>query len=182
MVTISASVDIAASPKAVFDLVTDVSRRARLNPRVGVLGIAKITPGPVRLGTRFRYRVAVDGHIVEHACECVAFEPGRLMETVSDTKPPFRVRVTVEPIPGGARLTQEEFFELPPAVMPLPRWRCWPGRLLDKLFGGADCLRQSAESLAAEAEETCRRLQPRLAGWLERLKRHLEQGRGVFYA
>lgn len=174
MVRVSHTVDIRARPEAVFDLVCDVARRARLDPNATALGVAKETPGPVRVGTVFYYRLVIEGKIAEYRSRCIAIEPDRLLVTQSDTQPPFQVRITVEPVPGGARLTQEERFELAPLYFPLPRAPGRLGRWLQRLFGERRYLVQGPEALAAEEADWEARLNHRLARWLASIKRHLE--------
>ena len=175
MVRVKASLDIQADPEAVFSLVTDVARKARLGPHAAVIGVSKETAGPVGVGTVFHYCLSIEGKIADYRTRCVAFEPGRMMETVSDTRPPFKVRVTVEPVPGGARLTQEETFSLPVLHMPVPGTKGWWGRVLHFIFGDADAIVQSRESSAAEDVAMQAKLEPKLADWLERIKTHLER-------
>lgn len=175
MVRVKASLDIQVDPEAVFSLVTDVARKARLGPHAAVIGVSKETAGPVGVGTVFHYCLSIEGKIADYRTRCVAFEPGRMMETVSDTRPPFKVRVTVEPVPGGARLTQEEAFSLPVLHMPVPGTKGWWGKVLHFIFGDADAIVQSRESAAAEDAAMQAKLEPKLADWLERIKTHLER-------
>lgn len=83
--------------------------------------------------------------------------------------------MTVEPIPGGARLTQEESFSLPVLRVPLPPAGGWLGKLLRFIFGEEEFLAQSPESIAAEEAEMAEKLTPRLAEWLSAIKTHLER-------
>ncbi len=175
MLRIQASVDIQVEPAAVFALVTDVARKARLEPNASALAVGQETEGPVDVGTVFHYRLAIEGKIADYRTRCVAFKPGRMMETVSDSDPPFRIRVTVEPVPGGARLTQEESFSLPVLRVPVPRAGGWPGRLLRFVFGKEDFIVQDPESVAEEEAQMVAKLEPRLAEWLNAIKTHLER-------
>jgi hypothetical protein len=175
MVHLKASIDIFARPEEVFRLVADVERRTRLDPHVAVLGVAQLTHGPLNPGTEFHHRVVIGGHIADYRSRCVAYEPGRLMEMVSDSSPPFTTRVQVAPNCDGACLIHEEFFELPELCMPLPRAGGWFGKVLTRMFGDAEYLRQGAEALAQEEAQMEALLQQRLNKWLQAIKRHLEK-------
>ena len=63
MVRVKASLDIQADPEAVFSLVTDVARKARLGPHAAVIGVSKETAGPVGVGTVFHYCLSIEGKI-----------------------------------------------------------------------------------------------------------------------
>ncbi len=174
MVQVKASVDIYADPMEVFALVTDVARKARLDPSVGVVNAGKETPGPVDIGAVFHYCLMVEGRMADYRTRCVAYEAGRMMQTESDTSPQFRVRVTVDPIPGGARLTQEERFSLPVVHMPVPQAPGIFGRLFKWMFGDRDVLVQDREIVADEERRLQAKLQRRLAKWLAAIKKDLE--------
>jgi hypothetical protein len=177
MVRIEASVNIQAEPDSVFSLITDVARKTHLDPSSTVLGIAKETEGPVDVGVVFHYRIVIEGKIADYRSRCIAFEAGHIMETASDSSPPFRVRVTVDPIPGGARLTQAESFSLSALRVPVPKAKGWPGQILQLILGRGDCIVQSPESVAAEEAQMEAKLRPRLARWLNAIKTHLERER-----
>ena len=83
--------------------------------------------------------------------------------------------MTVEAATGGTRLTQEETFSLPVLHMPVPRAKGWWGKVFRFIFGDADAIVQSRESVAAEEAAMQAKLEPKLAGWLERIKIHLER-------
>jgi len=174
MVRIEKSVLIRADPGLVFRLVADLPRKARLDPGITVLDVAQETEGPLGVGSVFHYRTVVAGRIAEYRSRCVAFDPGRLIETVSDSTPPFRVRVTVETTAGGTRLTQEERFALPPNRIPLPRPGERLGHLLLRLLGETHSLVQAPQSIAEEEREMEAMLRPCLARWLAAIKHHLE--------
>lgn len=177
MVCVQSSVHIEADPDAVFALVTDVARKARLAPHTRVLAVVQETEGPVRIGTVFHYRLVIEGRIADYRSRCTDFQPGRMMETESDSCPPFKVRVTVDPVPGGARLTQQETFALPPVHVPLPGARGWLGTALRILLGTSSAIVQDGEAVAREEADMKARLQPRLDRWLASIKDHLERQR-----
>ena len=182
MVTINSFVDINAGPSEVFALVEDVATCVYLNPYAKVLGIAKETLGPIQVGTTFLFRLIIEGHLIEHRSLCTGFAPGKYMETLSDTDPQYRVRVSVDPTPHGARLTHEESFIMEPWDMPLPSVNGPLGWFTRLLYDGKSEIRQTPESLAADEAEVKVKLQPRLDRWLASIKRHLEKREAVFYA
>lgn len=169
--------NIQAEPDSVFSLITDVARKAHLDPNSTVLGVAKETEGPVDVGVVFHYRIVIEGNIADYRTRCVAFEAGHMMETTSDSSPPFRIRVTVDPIPGGARLTQAESFSLPVLRVPVPKAKGRPGQILQLILGKGDFIAQSPESVAAEEAQMEAKLRPRLARWLNAIKTHVERER-----
>jgi hypothetical protein len=182
MVCVEESVDIRAAAEDVFALVTDVARKAPLDPSVHVLNVGQEPAGPVGVGTVFHYRLVIEGKIADYRSTCVTFEPGQMMETTSDSRPPFKIRVTVEPIPGGARLTQNETFTFPHLRVPLPQAKGWLGKVLRFIFGDADAIVQSQESMAEEEAQMEAQLKPRLTAWLKGIKAHLESERSRLMA
>jgi hypothetical protein len=131
VVRISASVEIGVEPGAVFELVTDLWRKTSLSPHTAVPDITRRPEGPVDVGTVFHHRIAVDGYIGDYHNRVVVLSPGRRMVTAeSDSSPPFRIVVIVEPIASGARLTQEETFPLTKPVVPVPQTSGWIGKVL----------------------------------------------------
>jgi|GEM_PF-1554581 len=175
VVRVSASVEIGVEPGAVFELVTDLRRKTSLSPHTAVLDITRRPDGPVDVGTVFHHRIAVDGHIGDYRNRVVELSPGRRMVTESDSSPPFRIVVIVEPIASGARLTQEETFPLTELVVPVPQASGWIGKLLRFMFGDDKVIRQGSDSLAREVEEMQYKLQPRLEAWLNSIKADLEE-------
>ena len=109
-------------------------------------------------------------------------EPPRLFETRGVADPLFEVRVTVEPLPDGCRLTQEEAVEVTPealdALDPAPAGgqTFWDAMKLLMLFPSARPL--GAELRAHQRERVARRLTGELDAWLEAIRQHLEAGSG----
>jgi hypothetical protein len=174
MVDVEHSVEINTDPETVFSLVTDIPRKARLDPNATVLGVVQETEGPVAIGTTFHYRLVIEGKIADYRSRCTAFEPGRMIETLSDSDPPFTVRVTVAPSSNGARLTQRESFTVPRIHIPLPTADGWHGRLLRLLFGNRDAIQQDPSASRDEEARMVAKLKQRLEKWLEAIKQELE--------
>ncbi len=182
MVEVEQSVEIGADADEVFALVPDVARKARLDPSVAVLDVVQETEGPVGIDTTFHYRLVIEGKLTDYRSRCVAFTPGRMMETVSDSDPPFTVRVSVDPLADGALLTQRESFALQQLRIPLPKADGWRGRLLRLLFGSREAIGQDSSIVEAEEARMRAKLQPRLLSWLQAIKEELESDRGKLEA
>lgn len=158
-----------------FALVADIARKAQLNPGTEVIRVEQETDGPVSEQTVFHLVLRHGAQIIDYRSRCVAFEAGHMMETVSFTKPSFSVRVTVEPDPNGARLTQEEWFDLKPP----PRSRSSRQGLMGLLtnlaagiFGGPASPREALRQV--DEAKIQAQLETRLARWLQAIKAHLE--------
>ncbi|MDH3672296.1 MAG: SRPBCC family protein [Gammaproteobacteria bacterium] len=175
MVRFHRSIVIRADADRVFALVTDVARKARLNPGAEAIRVEQETPGPVGAGTAFRFVLRHGGRVIDYRSRCVAFEAVRATETVSDTDPPFSVRVSVEPTPGGTRLTQEEWFDTNPPRPPRVERKGLVGLLTDlaaSILGDTDARpRQVTRAHEAQVEA---QLGAQLHEWLEAIKAHLE--------
>jgi hypothetical protein len=162
----------------VFALVSDLRRKARLNPNIEVIRVDLEGDEPVREGSVFRHRFLKEGRIIEYRSRCLRCVPPRLFESRSETDPPFQVRVTVEPTADGCRLTQEEALEVPPEVLDVLDAGHSPGqtflevvRLLP-IFPGAGSL--VAELRAFQRTRVVRRLTGELGAWLETIRTHAE--------
>lgn len=96
------SISIAAPAETVFDYVTDVRREPEWNPQLREA--AKLTPGPVGAGTRYRVRFGrgVGAAIVENT----AFDRPRGWSAVSTSRRlDVRFSGQVTGLPGGCQLT-----------------------------------------------------------------------------
>jgi len=179
-ITISASVQVRAGPEEVFALVSDPPRKVRLNPNVRVLRVELEGGGRVGEGAVFYHRLAKGTRLIEYRSRCVRYAPPRLFEIRGETDPPFEVRVTVEPIPEGCRLTQEERLEVTPSLLDAlepaeaegrPFWEALG---LLALFPGSR--RLASELRVHQRDRLARRLTRELQAWLDAIKAHLEGG------
>ncbi len=174
MVEVEHSVDIDSDAETVFSLVIDIPRKARLDPNAKVLDVVQETEGPVGIGTVFHYRLVIEGRIADFRSRCIGFEPGTLLETVSDSDPPFTVRVTVTPTDHGARLMQKESFTVPRIHIPLPAADGWRGKLIRLMFGNRDAIQQDPSASRDEELRMEAKLKRQLQRWLEAIKQELE--------
>jgi hypothetical protein len=99
--TFSASVQVRRAAADAFALVSDLRRKARLNPNIEVIRVELEGEEPVREGLMFADRFRKGLRIVEDRSRCVRFEPPRRFVSRGKTDPPFEVRVTVEPTAAG---------------------------------------------------------------------------------
>jgi polyketide cyclase/dehydrase/lipid transport protein len=98
---IDSNIGIAAPAEKVFDYVTDVRREPEWNPQLREP--EKLTPGPVRAGTRYRVRFGrgVGTAIIENT----GFDRPRSWSAVSTARwLTVRFRGQVSPVPGGCQL------------------------------------------------------------------------------
>jgi uncharacterized membrane protein len=104
MAQMQQSVDIARPLEEVFAFVANSANDALWGSNL--VQVAKISPGPVRVGSRFRYKVRFAGREFELMREITEYELNR-RHAVKTISGPLRfggVR-TFEAIPGGTRLT-----------------------------------------------------------------------------
>lgn len=169
---------IRADAAEVWALVSDLRRKAPLNPAIEVIRIELEGDEPVREGSVFRHRFVKGGRILEYRSRCVECVPPRLFVSRGETDPPFDVRVTVEPSAEGCRLTQRETLEVGADALdaldgrePGPRTFSDVLRLL-ALFPSARPL--SSELRALQRERVATRLAGELSLWLDAIRAHLE--------
>ena len=179
-VEFSASVEIRAEAAEVFALVSDLRRKARLNPNIQVIRVELEAEGPVREGAVFYHRFQRGTRILEYRSRCVRCVPPHLFESRGETDPPFEVRVTVEPTPAGCRLIQHEALEVTPdlldALEPAPTAAGTFREILGlmALFPSARPL--GSELRALQRERLVKRLTGELRFWLEAIRAHVEAG------
>src|SRR5262245_10943346 len=174
----SATVEIRAEPAEVFAVVSDLRRKAQLNPNIQVIRVELEGEDPVREGSIFYHRFQRGTQILEYRSRCVRLVPPWLFESRSETDPPFEVRVTVHPTPAGCMLTQQETAEVTPEL--LDAFEPAPTKLsslrdimaLFALFPGARPL--GSELRAFQRERVIRRLTGELQSWLDAIRAHLE--------
>jgi hypothetical protein len=87
----------------VFDYVADQSNESQYNPHM--VRAEKITPGPVRKGTRFRSAVASMGRTAEMLTEYTGYDrPTLLASTTTMAQADFSYLLTFEPAAAGTRM------------------------------------------------------------------------------
>lgn len=166
------------APAEVFAIVSDLRRKARLNPNIQVIRVELEGEEPVREGSVFYHRFQKGTRIIEYRSRCVRSVPPWLFESRGETDPPFGVRVTVEPTSEGCRLTQEETVEVTPELLDALEPASTEGRTfrgvagLLALFPGVRQL--GSEIRAHQREQLARRLTRELQAWLDAIKAHLE--------
>ncbi|HYL79938.1 MAG TPA: SRPBCC family protein [Candidatus Acidoferrum sp.] len=181
IVRVEVPVEISAPPSAVFTFVSDAEAKARLNPFVQVIRIERETPGPLREGSVTYFRLQKGKRIFEYRTRCRQFEADRLLESQAELPTLFRVRVELEPIPGGTRLTQREECELTLEMLeglPVSRRaeRAWRTiKLINMVLPGLG--REAYGIILLERAEALRTaLRRELWTWLQAVKQHIEAG------
>lgn len=175
MIHIHSSIDIDVAPDAVFDLLCDPERKTALNPKVVVLKARRETAGPVGPGTEFFYSLGGDWGAKSFRCRVTAFAADRMIEVVSDTNPPFRVRQTLEPTLTGCRLVHEEWLDLAPRQAQRAAQENPLFYTLKLLQRAAGLTLPTAHELDLAADDTLtRQMQCDLAVWLGNIKASLE--------
>ena len=103
MARIEGEIVIDRPVEVVFDYVADQSNEPRYNPQM--VRAAKITPGPVGKGTRFRSAVASMGRTAEMLIECTGYDrPTRLTSTTTMRQADISYALTFEPTATGTRM------------------------------------------------------------------------------
>jgi hypothetical protein len=112
MIRFDNAIDIARAPQEVYAYLADLEHTPEWN--WAITSTEKVTPGPIRIGTRYRQTRTVPRPAVEFI-EISHLEPGRSVE-VAGTLGPFQARLSyeLEPSPVGTRLVNR--VELSPAV------------------------------------------------------------------
>lgn len=163
-----------------FAVISDLRRKAPLNPHIEVIRVELEGGEPIRTGSVFYHRLRRESRIFEYRSRCLRCEPPRLFECRGETDPPFEVIVTVEPDATGCHVTQQERLETPaelldalePPPTDAPRFRellSW----LALLPAGRPLV---SEVRALQRERVARRLTRELEAWLEAIRAHVEGG------
>jgi polyketide cyclase/dehydrase/lipid transport protein len=182
VVRVEEAVEIAARPAAVFALVSDSQAKACLNPAITVIRIEREDPGPLREGSVTFLRLQKGQRIFEYRTRCLRLEPDRLLEGQADLPTLARVRVELEPIPAGTRLTQHEECEVTLEMLeglPVsPRAeRAWRTLKLLNLFLPGLAHETFAVILRERADALRLLMRRELRAWLEAIRHHLESAR-----
>lgn len=145
------AIDVPIPIEEAFDYLADFSRTADWDP--GVADARRITPGAVRLGSRFQVCVAFLGRRIELEYRITEYDrPSRLVLIGGDSSLRSIDEITFVSRPGGTRVTYEARLELAGI-------RRLADPLLDLLLQriGSVAVRGLRERLAGEAsQETSR--------------------------
>ena len=179
IITVAESVEIFSPLSKVFALVRDAQAKARLNPLIQIIRVEDETPGPFQEGSVTFFRLQKGKRIFEYRTRCHRFEADRLLENQAEPPTLFRVRVEVEPTPGGTLLTQQEECEVDLEMLeglPVSRRaeRAWQTIKILNLVLPALGREAYAVILRERAEALRISLRRELWAWLQAIKRHLE--------
>ena len=105
------SVVIGRDPAVVFDFLSDF--RSQLEYAPDVVGVEKLTDGPIGVGTQFRTKVRLRSGTFEATDQITDFEPDvRYASSVVPAVHPNSGTAFFEPVPGGTRVTFRFDYEL----------------------------------------------------------------------
>jgi hypothetical protein len=135
--------------------------------------------GPLRDGSVTFLRLQKGRRIFEYRACCERLVPGRLLEHRAQLPTLVRVRVEVDPIPAGARLTQHEECEVTVGMLeglPVTRRaeRAWRTLKLLHLFLPGLGHETFAVILRERADALRLGMKRELRAWLEAIKAHVE--------
>lgn len=174
MEEIRESIEIAASPEAVFAVVADLCRRAALNPHWTVIACGCLQEHEMKIGARCRLVLRRGDTRIEHVSRVAVYDPPYRLTLYSDTHPGIEITHTVFAVPGGCVLTHTERFPSPPpapVVPPVPGG-FW-GRVLQALL----VMEVAGAFPQAQAEVQARlhqQMQAELRDWLVAIQRAVE--------
>lgn len=94
------TVDIARTPEAVFDYLSDLRNELSWNP--DCVSVEKLTDGPVGTGARFRAKWK-QGPAIE--TECTTFDRPRAWRYENGGPVSLVLTITLQPTPTGTRMT-----------------------------------------------------------------------------
>ena len=176
-VTISQTVDIEAEPERVFQIIGDPSRNALFNTNVQVITARKETDCSVGVGSVFYFKLKHGYQLVEYQTTCIQFIPNMLIETVSDTDPPFTVNASIKKTLYGCKLSQNESFRFTPDILKSLEWWYYPMAMLRevKLLVSVVPSRRHVERQKIILAELEHRLNGALMAWLFNIKRYVEE-------
>lgn len=177
MERIEESIDIHASPEAVFALVSDLCRRARLNPHWTMVSCEPLDGG-MRAGARYRLVSLRSGTRTEHVSRVAVYEPPSRLVLQSEMHRGLEIELSVHATPAGSRLTHAESFErLPSPAKPADEPRSFLSILRTWLMFEQEGY---AEASAEEARVALRaQIGREIQAWLTAVKRAIEQGEGA---
>jgi hypothetical protein len=171
-------VEIRAEAAEVFSLVSDLRRKAALNPTIKVIRVELEGQQTIGEGSVFYHRIQRGMRIVEYRSRCLRYVPPYHFQTRSETNPPFEVTVAVEPTPCACLLTQREVLEVTPEMLDAlepPEAKGGPFREVVRLVSLFPGTRQLESELRAHQRERLkRRLTRELRAWLDAIKAYIE--------
>ena len=113
MARIRREIEIGRPPEDVFTVLTDLDRLP--DWATIVADTREVSDTPLRVGCTFRQRLRVLGQELETSWRVTEFDAPRLVayEATGPAGSRMDMRQTVQPVPGGSRLTLEVDYDLP---------------------------------------------------------------------
>ena len=170
-------IEINAPPPAVFAIVSDLCRRARLNPNWTIVSCEPLDGG-MRAGARYRFVSLRGGTRTEHMSRVAVYEPPSRLVLHSEIHRGLEIELTVHATPMGSRLTHAESFEhLPSQLKPTDEPRSFLTILRTWLMFEQEGFAETS------AEEVRTAMQAQIRGeiqfWLVSIKRESERDVGA---
>ncbi len=171
---IEESIEINAPPPTVFAVVSDLCRRARLNPRWTIVSCEPLDGG-MHAGARYRFVSLRSGTRTEHVSRVALYEPPSRLVLHSEVHRGLEIELTVHATPAGSRLTHIESFERLPSA---PKSADEPRSFLTILRTWLMFEQEGyAEASAEEARATLRtQIGREIQAWLTAIKHSIERG------
>jgi len=175
MLHLQSQIELDVPAGQAFALLCDPVRKSELNPQIEAVLAAVVSSGPLGVGSRIHYRLRTKTGLRTFNCVVATFEPDRVLEVISDTQPPFRVRQSLEPTLYGCTLMHEEWIEAGHAQLQAGgQQRPLPFLLRVMEAAVAHSMPTPAEMELGQQEALKTELQQALDDWLGHIKTSLE--------
>ena len=103
MAKLETSITINRPIEEVFAFVADLANNAKW--QTGVIAAEVTSPGPVGVGTKYKYDAEIMGRKLETTGELTAYDPPRITAWKATSGPfPMSGSTTFESVPGGTRV------------------------------------------------------------------------------
>lgn len=109
--TIRCKITVESSPSRVFQYLIKIEPRLRISPFFKLLNFEFITPGPVKVGTKYKVITQREGRIFTHIGLIKELEEERKI-VLEDEEGKLRITFLLKPTSQGTELTYIEEFEL----------------------------------------------------------------------
>lgn len=142
MAEINMSIEVAASPERVFAIASDVEGSPKVQPKI--VSVEMLTPGPMRVGTKWREKRKMGSGDAEAMIEITGFEPGKRYVFQSMSKGPgFTGELAVSARGSGTVLSM--------TIRPMgivARMALWimGGMLKKEMTSDLECIKRAAEA------------------------------------
>jgi uncharacterized protein YndB with AHSA1/START domain len=149
VITPAATISIAAAPGEVIAFIVEPANAPRWMKALEVAEL--LTPGPIRVGSRFREVQSAGGQRIETICEIAEYDPERryAWRTVSDGPARYGGAFTATPTPGGTELRYEGWATMQGELA--RREEAWARQAQREAEAELAAIREAVEALAGRA-------------------------------